>query len=452
MSRQKPGYVCNRCASVFPQWYGKCPTCGEWDSLGEFRAPAFVSAAARRGPARAPVPVCEVPVAQEPRTPTGVGELDRVLGGGLVPGVLVLLAGDPGLGKSTLLLQAANSFASPDHPSLYVSGEESLQQVALRSRRLAQLSPHLLLLAETEAEVIEAQVQESPPGLLVVDSIQAMSSAGVESLPGSVPQVRECAARMMRVAKELGVPTVLVGHVTKDGSIAGPRLLEHMVDTVLSLEGEHHSGYRVLRAVKNRFGSTDELGLFRMAEDGLHGVPDASAALLEERRAGLPGSSVVATLEGNRPLLVEVQALVTEAGAFGAPRRSVTGLDYNRTCLVLAVLEKRTQFPLSKHDVFVNLPGGVRVSEPATDLALALAIASSLRDQPLPADTAFLGEVGLTGEVRSVPGLERRLAELARHGFRRCLAPPGAGARPPEGLEVIVVEHLQAAIKAAFGV
>ena len=257
---------------------------------------------------------------------------------------------------------------------------------------------------------------------------------------------------MMRIAKDLEVPTILVGHVTKDGSIAGPRLLEHMVDTVLSLEGDQHSGYRLLRAVKNRFGSTDELGLFRMADDGLHEVPDASAALLEERRAALPGSSVAATLEGNRPLLVEVQALVTEAASFGAARRSVTGLDYNRTCLIIAVLEKRGQFPLSKHDVFVNVPGGVRITEPATDLALAMALASSMQDKPIPSDLAFLGEVGLTGEVRSVPGLERRLGELARHGFRRCVTPPTAGVRPLSGLEIIPVEHVHQAIRVSFGV
>jgi len=451
MSKAKTSYVCNRCGGVFPQWYGKCPTCGEWDALGEFREAAAPPAAVRRGPARAPRPVAEVELAAQPRLRTHLEELDRVLGGGFVPGALVLLAGDPGLGKSTLLLQAANSFAATHAPCLYVSGEESLQQVALRSRRLGSLSPRLLLLAETDAAAIEEQVEQTRPGLLIIDSIQAMYSPTTDSLPGSVGQVRECAARMIRLAKDLGVPTVLVGHVTKEGTIAGPRMLEHMVDTVLSLEGEHHAGYRVLRAVKNRFGSTDELGLFHMTEEGMQGVPDASAALLQERKAGLPGSTVTATMEGNRPLLVEIQALVSEASPFGAPRRSVTGLDYNRTCLILAVLEKRARMSLAKMDVFVNLPGGVRVSEPAADLALALAVASSERDQPVPPDMGFVGEVGLTGEIRSVPRLDRRLAELTRHGFKRCLAPRAAGITAPSGLELIAVEHVHEALEFTFG-
>jgi len=451
MSKSRVSHVCARCGGVFPQWYGKCPACGAWGSLGEFREAATPPAAVRRGPGRAPRPVTEVEVAAQPRLETQLGELDRVLGGGFVPGALVLLAGDPGLGKSTLLLQAANSFATSRGTCLYVSGEESLSQLALRSRRLGALSPNLVLLAETDTEVIEEQVQQIQPGLLIVDSIQAMYSPQADSLPGSVSQVRECAARVMRIAKDLGVPTVLVGHVTKDGAIAGPRVLEHMVDTVLYLEGEHHAGYRVLRAVKNRFGSTDEIGLFSMAEDGLHGVPDASAALLAERKAGRPGSAVTATLEGNRPLLIEVQALVSDAAPFGAPRRSVNGLDYNRTCLVIAVLEKRTRMPLVNQDIFVNLPGGIRIGEPATDLALAVAIASSMRDQALPPDMAFLGEIGLTGEARSVPRLERRLAELARHGFRRCVTPRTTGAKAPIGLELIAVEHVDEALKLVFG-
>jgi DNA repair protein RadA/Sms len=395
--------------------------------------------------------VAQVELAAQPRLSTQVAELDRVLGGGLVPGALVLLAGDPGLGKSTLLLQAAHSFATHHSTCLYVSGEESLTQVALRSRRLGALSPNLLVLAETDLEAIEAQVAETRPGLLIVDSIQAMCSPGAESLPGSVGQVRESAARLLRIAKDLGVPTVLVGHVTKEGAIAGPRLLEHMVDTVLYLEGERQAGYRVLRAVKNRFGSTDEFGLFSMTEEGMQGVPDASAALLEERRAGLPGSAVAATLEGTRPLLVEIQALVSEAAPFGAPRRSVNGFDYNRACLIIAVLEKRTRMPLAKQDVFVNVPGGVRISDPAADLALAVAIAGSAQDQPVAPDTAFLGEVGLTGEVRAAPRLDRRLVELARHGFTQCLTPRAPRAKAPAGMKLIAVEHVDEAIKFAFG-
>lgn len=451
MSKTKTTYVCNGCGAVFPQWYGKCPTCGAWESLGELREPTSPPAAARRAPARPPTPVAQVEVAAQPRLGTHLAELDRVLGGGLVPGSLVLLAGDPGLGKSTLLLQAAHSFAAQHGPCLYVSGEESLTQVALRSRRLGALSPNLMVLAETDLEAIETQVAEIRPSLLIVDSVQAMCSPTAESLPGSVTQVRESAARLLRIAKDLGLPTVLVGHVTKEGSIAGPRLLEHLVDTVLYLEGERQAGYRLLRAVKNRFGSTDELGLFSMTEEGLQGVPDASAALLEERRAGLPGSTVTAALEGNRPLLVEIQALVSEAPPFGAPRRSVNGFDYHRACLILAVLEKRTRMPLAKQDVFVNVPGGVRINDPAADLALAVAIAGSAQDHPVSPETAFLGEVGLTGEVRAVPRLDRRLAELTRHGFKQCLAGCGDRAKAPAGLKLIAVQQVNEALVFTFG-
>jgi DNA repair protein RadA/Sms len=348
----------------------------------------------RRAPAAAPVTAAEIDLATQARSSSGLDELDRVLGGGLVPGGLALLAGDPGIGKSTLLLQAASSFAAAHGVCLYVTGEESLSQVAMRSRRLEALSSRLLLFAETEVYAIAQQVEQTSPRLLVVDSIQSMYSSNLDSLPGTVSQVRECAARLLSLAKDLGLPTFLIGHVTKDGAVAGPRLLEHMVDTLLSLEGDRHSGYRLLRCMKNRFGSTDELGLFQMTESGLEGIPDASAALLAERRAGTPGSSVVAALEGSRPLLVEVQALVARAAPHMTPRRSVSGLDYNRTCLILAVLEKRMGIPLATEDVFVNVPGGVRVTEPASDLGLALAVASSYQDVPMPPDMACVGEVG----------------------------------------------------------
>jgi len=413
--------------------------------------PAAPPAPARRGAAEGPRPAGEVETAAEGRRPTGLEELDRVLGGGVVPGSLTLVAGDPGIGKSTLLLQAANSFAGTHGCCLYVSGEESLSQVGMRSRRLQTLSRDLLVLAETDVGVIEDQVERTSPQLLVIDSIQATYSSEVGSLPGTVSQVRECAARLLRLAKDLGVATFLVGHVTKEGVLAGPRLLEHMADTVLSLEGERHSGYRLLRGVKNRFGSTDELGLFRMTEAGLEGIPDASAALLAERRAGSPGSSVVPALEGTRPLLVEIQALVTRAASNATPRRSVTGLDYGRACLILAVLEKRARLgELAAADVFVNVPGGIRTTEPATDLGLALAIASSYREAPIPSDTACVGEVGLTGEIRSVSRLERRLAELARQGFQRCLIPSRARIPAPERIEVIPVEDLPQAFRAVF--
>jgi len=449
MRKDRVKFICESCGVESPQWHGKCQSCGEWNTLVEVRL-SEGPPAVRRASRASPVAAGEVESGEESRRLTGVDEFDRVLGGGLVAGSVVLLAGDPGVGKSTLLLQAASGFAVAHGTCLYVSGEESPAQIAMRSRRLRGLSAGLLLFAETEVEAVARQVGEARPQLLAVDSIQAMYSSELGSLPGTVSQVRDCAARLLTIAKDLGMPTVLVGHVTKEGAVAGPRLLEHMVDTVLSLEGDRYSGYRLLRCLKNRFGSTDELGLFRMSEAGMEGVPDASAALLAERRTGLPGSSVVAILEGSRPLLAEIQALVARAAPHGAPRRSINGLDYGRACLIVAVLEKRAGLPLASEDIFVNVPGGIRVAEPASDLGLALALASSHYDVPVREDTACIGEVGLAGEVRSVPRLERRLGELARQGFRRCLVPPRSSCRPPGDMAVIAVEDLAQAFRAAF--
>lgn len=451
-------FICERCGKESPQWHGKCPACGDWNTLVQIQAPSRSAPPARPACDRGAVLAAEVEAGRQPRLQVGIAEFDRVLGGGLVPGALVLVAGDPGIGKSTLLLQAAAGFAGRHGTCLYVSGEESVGQIAMRGERVrgegdARGESGLLLLAQTEIEAIEAELRRTRPGLAVIDSIQALYSPEIESLPGSVSQVRGCATRLLRAAKELAVPILLVGHVTKEGAVAGPRLLEHMVDVVLSLEGDHHGGYRVLRSSKNRFGSSDELGLFQMTERGLEGVPDASAALLAERQAGAPGSCVAAAVEGSRPLLVEIQALVSRAAPYGSPRRSVTGVDYNRTCLILAVLEKRADLSLASEDVFVNVPGGVRVTEPAVDLGLALAIASSLKDRPVRPDTACVGEVGLTGEIRSVPRLERRLVELARRGFRRCLIPASASrARPcvPAGFSVVAVGNLAEAFPSAF--
>ena len=449
MARARVSFMCERCGAESAQWQGRCPACSEWNTLVEFRV-SGAPAAARAADLSDPVSAAELDLPGEHRLPTGLGELDRVLGGGAVPGSLMLLSGDPGIGKSTLLLQAAHSFAAAHGRCLYVSGEESLSQVALRCRRLGVASDGLLLVSGSDVAAICQQVQKSRPALLVVDSVQAMSATEVEAPPGSVSQVRECAARVLRLAKELDLPSMLVGHVTKDGMLAGPRLLEHMVDTVLSLEGDRHSGHRLLRCTKNRFGSTDELGLFRMTEAGMEGIPEASAALLAERRNGRPGSAVVATIEGSRPLLLEVQALVSQSSPGGSPRRSVTGPDYGRACLILAVLEKRAGMPLANADVFINIPGGLRVTEPAADLAVALAIASSFRDLPLTDDTACVGEVGLGGEVRSAPQLERRLAELARHGFRRCLVSSQAQGASPAGLQVVPVDSVGEAIRAGL--
>jgi len=451
MVRQNTRFICDRCGAESAQWHGKCNACGEWNTLVEFRAPSGRSRAPRpMASAAMPVSLTAAAAQKHERRRIGLSEVDRVLGGGLVPGAFVLLAGDPGIGKSTLLLQSASSFAENHGACLYASGEESLGQVAMRLRRLEPIGGQLLFLAETDVSAVEEQVAQVKPQLLVVDSIQSLHSPDSAALPGSPSQVRDCATRLLRVAKEVGVPTFLVGHVTKDGSVAGPRLLEHMVDTVLSLEGDPHSGHRVLRSTKNRFGSTDEIGLFQMTEKGLEGVPDASAALLAERRAGVPGSSVAAAVEGSRPLLVEIQALVSAAPAYGSPRRSVTGVDYDRTCLILAVLEKRAGLSLVSQDVFVNVPGGIKVTEPALDLGLALAVASSVREQALPADMACIGEVGLTGEIRGVPRLGARLSELGRRGFRRCLVPAGAGVAGGNGMSLVGVEHVHQAFEVAF--
>jgi len=353
---------------------------------------------------------------------TGISELDRVLGGGVVTGSLVLIGGDPGIGKSTLLLQASRALADRSGPVLYVSGEESAGQIKLRADRLGIAAPGLYFAAETDLGLIEAHVADLRPRVLIVDSIQTAFLPGLESAPGSVSQVRECGARLMTLAKGEGIATFLVGHVTKEGAIAGPRVLEHLVDTVLYFEGEQHHAYRVLRSVKNRFGSTNEIGVFEMAERGLIEVTNPSGFFLSERPKGAPGSVVVASLEGTRPLLLELQALVSPA-SFGTPRRTVLGADYNRVCLLLAVLEKRLGFPLQSQDAFVNVAGGGRVSEPAADLGVVLAAASSYLDRPLRSDLVVMGEVGLTGEVRAVTALEVRLKEAAALGFAGAVVP-----------------------------
>jgi DNA repair protein RadA/Sms len=361
------------------------------------------------------------------RLPTGIGELDRVLGGGVVRGSLVLIGGDPGIGKSTLLLDAARALAKARPPVLYVCAEESTAQVKMRADRLGIAGDGLLLWAETDLGTVQAALDDVKPQALIVDSIQTVFLPDLESAPGSVAQVRECAARLMTQAKGRGLATFLVGHVTKDGAIAGPRVLEHLVDTVLYFEGEQHHAYRVLRAVKNRFGSTNEIGVFEMAERGLVEVANPSGFFLSERPRDAPGSVVVASLEGTRPMLLELQALVSRA-SFGTPRRTVLGADYNRVCLLLAVLEKRAQLPIGNQDVFVNVAGGGRVVEPAADLAIALAAASSYMERPLPADVVVLGEVGLTGEVRAVAGLEARLRAAAQLGFRSAVVPKSGAA------------------------
>ena len=388
---------------------------------------------------------------RDDRVRTGIGELDRVLGGGVVRGSLVLIGGDPGVGKSTLLLQAAQALARVTPPVLYVTAEESAAQVKMRADRLGITTEGLLLWPETDLSVVQAQLDDVKPRGLVIDSIQTVFLPELESAPGSVTQVRECGARLMTLAKGLGIATFLVGHVTKEGALAGPRVLEHLVDTVLYFEGERHHAYRILRAVKNRFGSTNEIGVFEMAEGGLVEVKNPSGFFLAERPVEAPGSVVVSSLEGTRPVLLELQALVAHA-AIGTPRRTVLGADYNRVCLLLAVLEKRAGVPLGSQDVFVNVAGGGRVTEPAADLGIVVAAASSYMDRAVPGDVLVVGEVGLTGEVRAVAGLELRLREAAALGFRRAIVPRSNVLEPTKvSLDVHGVATIGDALAALLG-
>ena len=423
-------YRCQECGFASPK-PGTCPDClragGAYVQLVEERAEA-PARGRRGGPSSGrPQPLKDVVLEAGERLPTGIAELDRVLGGGVVRGSLVLIGGEPGAGKSTLLLQAARALATARPPVLYVSAEESAAQVKMRADRLGIAGDGLLLWAETDLNAVQAALDDVKPQALIVDSIQTVFLPDLESAPGSVAQVRECGARLMTQAKGRGLATFLVGHVTKEGALAGPRVLEHLVDTVLYFEGEQHHAYRVLRAVKNRFGSTNEIGVFEMAARGLVEVANPSGFFLSERPVDAPGSVVVASLEGTRPMLLELQALVSRA-SFGTPRRTVLGADYNRVCLLLAVLEKRAQLPIGNQDVFVNVAGGGRVVEPAADLAIVLAAASSYMERPLPADVVVLGEVGLTGEVRAVAGLESRLRCAAQLGFRAALVPKSGAA------------------------
>jgi DNA repair protein RadA/Sms len=450
MPRTSAVFVCRECGGESPRWAGQCPHCRAWNTLEELKT----SRAGRQprrsgaGPAARPVPITEVDVDAAPRLALDWDELNRVLGGGVVPGSLLLLGGEPGVGKSTLLMHLAAQAATAGGRVLYASGEESAQQVGLRARRLGVATPGLLLLAETDLDALAAAIEREAPAIAIVDSIQTVLDPALEAAPGTVTQVRESAARLLRVAKSSGVPVFLIGHVTKEGAIAGPRVLEHMVDTVLYLEGERGHEFRVLRAAKNRFGSTEEIGIFAMGEAGMTEVADPSAVLLGDLRA-VPGTVVLATMEGSRPLLVEVQSLVAPT-QFGLPRRSVNGLDLNRLHMLVAVLQKRAQQPLGNLDVYVNVAGGVRVAEPAADLAVALSIAGSLSDRAVRPDTLAIGELGLTGEVRRVVRVERRLQEAARRGFARAIVPHGT-ASAPAGIEVLPVRDVAEAMSAAFG-
>lgn len=431
MAKNKTIFVCQECGSQSPRWVGRCPDCGAWNSLVEevFRptaAPSLGGMTLHRGQGEL-VSLDKVQGRDQERVPTGLSELDRVLGGGIVAGSMVLLGGPPGIGKSTLLLQLAQAVAKTLSPILYVSGEESPQQIRLRAERLGAVNSQVLLFNETALESVEQQIETTNPGLAIIDSVQTLFRSDLNSAPGSVTQVRECAASLMRLAKSRGVPMILVGHVTKDGSLAGPRVLEHLVDTVLSFEGDSDSQIRILRSSKNRFGASHELGLFEMTGTGLLPVSEASAYFMEERASGLTGSLAYPSLEGSRPILIEVQALVTDSYSAqqGAPpvRRAV-GIDGNRMSLLLAVLGKKlSNLELGKRDVYAKVAGGLRLFEPALDLALALAILSSRWDQPIPANLAAFGEIGLGGEIRPVGGAELRLKELEKLGFTQCALP-----------------------------
>ena len=450
MAKPKTSYVCGSCGARTPQWQGQCPACQAWNTL-ELAVSSLSSLPTRGGhPVQvASRTVTEVTQDDEVRAVSGIGELDRVLGGGLVAGSVILLGGDPGIGKSTLLLQAADAL-SRDRPVLYASGEESVRQVALRARRLGLGSDTLRLVAETRVESIVEQAVASNASVLVVDSIQTMHTELSESSPGSAVQVRESAARLVRFAKETATTVLIIGHVTKEGLIAGPRILEHMVDTVLYFESEPGSRFRVVRAVKNRFGAANEIGVFAMADEGLKEVRNPSAIFLSRPELPVPGSVVTVAREGSRPLLVELQALVDEAQGMSA-RRVAVGFESSRLALLLAVLHRHGGVSTSGQDVFVNVVGGVRISETAADLPAVLAVLASLRDRPVAHDIVCFGELGLTGEVRPVPFGEERLREAAKQGFRRALVPAANAPRKPiEGLAVQGIGRLEQALDAAF--
>ncbi|HVE63321.1 MAG TPA: DNA repair protein RadA [Mycobacteriales bacterium] len=443
----RPSFRCSECGQAASRWVGRCPECQTWGSVTEIGA--VKAQAVRAVAATAPAtPIGQVDVTAADVRPTGVVELDRVLGGGLVPGSVVLLAGEPGVGKSTLLLDTAHRSARPEHRSLIVSGEESTAQVRLRAGRTGALSPHLFLAAETDLGAVLHHVDEVQPALLVIDSIQTMTHPEVEGSAGGVTQVRACAAALIAVAKQRGIATVIVGHVTKDGAIAGPRVLEHLVDVVLSFEGDPHSTLRLVRAVKNRFGAADEVGCFELTDGGIISLADPSGLFLSRRDEPVSGTCVTVTVEGRRPLVAEVQALVAPS-ALPAPRRASSGLDSARVGMVLAVLERRARITLSARDVYTATVGGARLTEPATDLAVALAVASAACDTPISGGLVALGEVGLAGEIRRIGAVARRLAEAARLGFTVGLVPESSDVVAPAGMTVIEVRDIAGAVQAA---
>lgn len=463
--KARVSYVCSECGWTSPKWLGQCRECKAWGTLEEFHEAAGGGAVVSGGqlaraaavrPAVPARPIGDVSAEEARARPTGVGELDRVLGGGIVPGAVVLLAGEPGVGKSTLLLDvaakaAAVSRARGEGPVLYVTGEESASQVRLRAERIDAIDPALLLASETELGALLGHVEAAGPSLLVVDSVQTIASAQVEGSAGGVTQVRAVTGALISVAKERGIPVLLVGHVTKDGGIAGPRVLEHLVDVVCQFEGDRHARLRLLRAVKNRYGPTDEVGCFDLGERGIVGLEDPSGLFLSSARSEVPGTCATVTLEGRRPVPVEVQALVAGTNA-GSPRRTTSGVDHSRVAMTLAVLQARLRVDTSSSDVYVSTVGGARAVEPATDLAVAISVVSAAQNLPTPSGLVAFGEVGLTGEVRTTVGVQRRLAEAARLGFTRAIVPLAGSEelRPVPGIQYLPVSHLGEAVGAAL--
>ena len=453
MAKLKTKFVCNECGSESPKWLGKCPECEQWNTYVEEIEQKESSTSHRAiSTASRPLPLSEVTISAEERTGTGLEELDRVLGGGVVKGSLILVGGDPGIGKSTLLLQISQTLADKKLKLLYISGEESMPQIKLRASRMGVTSDNIYLVSENNMDNVNFHVAETKPDILIVDSIQTMYDARVTSAPGSVSQVREATLSLMKIAKQDGIATFIVGHVTKQGAIAGPRVLEHMVDTVLYFEGESHMSYRILRGVKNRFGSTNEIGIFEMGDKGLTEVVNPSQMLLSGRMKGASGSCVISAMEGTRAMLIEVQALLSHT-SFGVPRRNATGIDYNRVMLLMAVLEKRVGMQLGSCDSYVNVVGGMKLGEPAADLGVIAAIASSFRDAEINEKTIIIGEVGLAGEVRAVNFIEKRINEAYKMGFKTCIIPKNnlKGLNEKFEMEIVGVGHVSEMLDIALG-